>query len=262
MAVPATPAPAWIVLPEYQRKTVVYPLRQLLEPPFTRVERAILQIDERSHVQRLLVTQAALVAHRHVGPDESGQFLDVAESRASVKGVQAPYGGNRALTFAFCAMANSTHPLVDGLPARRIGIGTRVGQGRHAPALGRTADDFAFGKIADVRRDRQNLGRLFRRHDAVEAVQKTVADAHADAVADPVFCAPLRIHPRDVQRKTIRLGPASQMTTRATQRAACISAGVLAGFHHDVVAEDDIGFVVVEHCTCFQFVDRRTSERR
>src|SRR6185503_13525584 len=118
MAVPATPAPSWIVLSEYQRKTVVYPLRQLLEPPFTRVERAILQIDERSHVQRLLVTQAALVAHRHVGPDESGQFLDVAESRASVKGVQAPYGGNRALTFAFCAMANSTHALVDGLPAR------------------------------------------------------------------------------------------------------------------------------------------------
>ena len=95
-----------------------------------------------------------------------------------------------------------------------------------------------------------------------KAVQKTVADAHADAVSYPVFCTPLRVYTGHVQRKPVRLRPAPQMATGATQRAACVTAGILVGLHHDVVAEDDIGFVIIEHRARLQLLYRWTCERR
>src|SRR6185503_17461608 len=231
MAVAVTAA-SRIALSEYRRKAVVNPLRQFLQPPFTRVERTILQVDERGHVQRLLVSQAALVAHRHVGPNESRQFLDIVESGTGVIGAQSPDGRNRAPSFAVWSVADHALALVDRLASRGIRVGTGIGQGRNAPAFRRTADDFALGKIADVGRYSQNLGGLFRRHDAVETVQKTVADTHADTVAYAVFCAPFRIDPGHVQRKPIRLRPAFQMATSATQRTAGVTPGVLVGLHH------------------------------
>ena len=99
----------------------------------------------------------------------------------------------------------------------------------------------------NVRRDGLHFRRFFRRHHAVEAVHKAIANAQPNAVAHAIFRAPLRIHARDIQRKAIRLRAAFQMTTGAIQAATGVAPGIAIGFHYDVVAEHDITFVIVEH---------------
>src|SRR5258708_2465798 len=251
---PAISGSSGIFLPENPGDAVVDRLRQFLQASFARVERTVLEADERSHIERFLMSEAALLAHRHVGPDESGKPLHAVESRAGIVGVQSPHRRNRRLALAVCAVAEGALALVHRLAARRIRIRAGVRQGGHTRAFRRTPDDFAFGKIADVRGDSEDLGGFLRRHDAVQAVQEAVADAQSEAVAYAVFCAPLRIDPGDIQRESVRLRAPLEMATATAQCTAGVAPGIPVGLHHDVVAEDDIGFIVIEHCARLQFL--------
>src|SRR5258706_8103780 len=230
------PTTSWlsrIRFPENPGDAIVNPLRQFLQIPFARVEWTVLEVDECGHIERFLMSEAALFAHRHVCPDESGESLDIAESRTGVVGVQSPHRGDQVAALTVGAVTDGALAFVHCLAARRIRIRAGLRQGGNAPALRRTADDFALGKIVDVRGHGQDFGGFLRRHDAVQAVQKAVADAQPDAVAYAVFRAPLGIHPGDVQWKPVRLRAPLQMTTGTAQGATGVTPGIPVGLQHD-----------------------------
>src|SRR5258706_10796387 len=122
IALPTTSGPSRIRFPENPGDAIVKTLRQFLQASFARVEWTMLEVDECGHIERLLMGEAALFAHRHVCPDESGEFRDAAESCPGVIGVQPPHRRNRGIAFAVCTVADDALALVHGLAARRVRI--------------------------------------------------------------------------------------------------------------------------------------------
>src|SRR6267378_4381612 len=88
IAPPKTPDRSRASFPGALEKAMVNPLRKFLQTPLARVEWTVLEVEKRGDIERLLVNEAALFAHRHIGPDESGESLEVVESGAGVVGVQ------------------------------------------------------------------------------------------------------------------------------------------------------------------------------
>src|SRR5258708_7902607 len=108
--------------PENPGDAIVNPLRQFLQTPFARVEWTVLEVDECGRIERLLMSEAALFAHRHVCPDESGESLDIAESRTGVVGVQSPHRGDQGAALAVGAVTDGALAFVHCLAARRIRV--------------------------------------------------------------------------------------------------------------------------------------------
>src|ERR1700704_1708053 len=119
IAPPKTPERSRAPFPGVLEKAMVKPLCQFLQTPVARVERTVLEVEKRGDIERLLVNEAALFALRHIGPDESGESLDIVEPGAGVLGVQPPHRRDRAAAFSVGAVADGALALVHHLAARR-----------------------------------------------------------------------------------------------------------------------------------------------
>src|SRR5581483_10539265 len=106
-----------------REQAVVDALGELLQRAFARIERTMLKVDERRHVERLLVREGALLTHRHIGPDKTGQALRLDHSSPGVVRVDAPYRRDGAFAFAVVAVANRACALVHRLSSRRVRVG-------------------------------------------------------------------------------------------------------------------------------------------